>query len=388
MAPLLLRPPSIQMPNAAARLWTTPALHTLAARQLGAEAMPDAAPASSGGTDATPTTPISGGGNGATTTSLPSAPAGRGASAATNTPKAAGAMADIPWGAIVLCALVLAIVVGGCLALKRLRTKGQRDQTVRNVHSAALAINAASVDRGHTRTRPGGGGSHEHLLVAAPVHAGGVAPHVTLPAPSHALHPPTSPPAAVHVPLPTSPIKTMPTSPIAIGAPATLSAHRTTPAHISVRSPGRAAQAATTPHRLAATTPVKIPIPPSPAKQPVEVLATAILSIPSTAHSAAPHSVVVHVYRATNHDELDLAVGDTVRVLKTFNDGWAHAVHGRTGQTGMVPLNMLRAMGGAHAPAGSPHATTGTNPLGRVLSLERTETGTAVPVMLAPAARH
>ncbi|KAJ3353204.1 hypothetical protein GGF32_003182 [Allomyces javanicus] len=304
-------------------------------------------------------------------------------------------MTDIPWGAIVLGALVLAIVVGGCMALKQLRTKGQRDQTVRNVHTAALAINAATVDRGQARARPAGGDSHEHLLVAAPVHAG-IAAHVTSPAPVHAnvrppwFHPATSPPAAVFVPLPTSPIKTMPTSPVTIGAPATLSAHRTTPARVSVRSPGRTSRAATTPRKAAAATPVKIPILPSPAKRPVEVLDTAILPNSSTAHSAVPHSVVVHTYRAANHDELDLAVGDTVRVLKTFNDGWAHAVHSRTGQTGMVPLNMLRAMGAVQAPVGSPeyHHAANANPLGRVLSLERTETGAAVPVMLAPAVRH
>ncbi|KNE67430.1 hypothetical protein AMAG_11891 [Allomyces macrogynus ATCC 38327] len=368
------------MPPPAAQLWSTPALHMLAARQVGAGTTPDAAPAPSSGTDATTTTPTVGGGNAATTTNVPTDSTGRGASAAASATKAAGAMADIPWGAIVLGALVLAIVFGGCMALKKLRTKGQRDQTVRNVRSAALAINAASVDRGHTRTRPGGGGSHEYLLVAAPTVHAGVVPHDTSPAPSHAqVPPPWFHPA-------TSPIKTMPTSPVTIGAPATLSAHRTTPARFSVRSPGRTPRATSTPHKHAAATPVKNPILTSPAKRPVE-LVTAILPNSSTPMHAVPHSVAMHAYRATNHDELDLAVGDTVRVLKTFNDGWAHAVHGRTGQVGMVPLNILRGMAGAHVPVGS-RLDAGANPLGRVLSLERTETGVPVPVMLAPAVRN
>ncbi|KNE58197.1 hypothetical protein AMAG_05009 [Allomyces macrogynus ATCC 38327] len=386
MAPPLLRPAS----PPTARLWSTPGASHLAVRQVGSEATPDTAPAPSGGTDVTTTTtPQVGAGNAAMTTSLPADPAGRGASAITS--KTAGAMADIPWGAIVLGALVLAIVVGGCMALKKLRTKGQRDQTVRNVHSAALAINAAAVDRGQTRARPAGGHSHEHLLVAAPVAHAGVVPHVVSPVAGHAqvpppwFHPATSPPAAMQVPLPTSPIKNMPTSPVGMGDAATLSAHRGTPARVGARSPGRPSRAATTPHKSAAATPVRIPILPSPAKRPVEVLATAILPSSSTAHSAVPHSVVVHSYRATNHDELDLAAGDTVRVLKTFNDGWAHAVHGKTGQTGMVPLNMLRAMGTAGS-LERRHA--GANSLGRVLSLERDKTGAVVPVMLEPPVRH
>ncbi|KAI0685627.1 hypothetical protein BC835DRAFT_1289821 [Cytidiella melzeri] len=61
-----------------------------------------------------------------------------------------------------------------------------------------------------------------------------------------------------------------------------------------------------------------------------------------TASTAATIERVHRSFTPTLPDELEVRPGDSVRVLKQFDDGWAYALNVGTGQRGLFPVDCLR----------------------------------------------
>jgi hypothetical protein len=53
---------------------------------------------------------------------------------------------------------------------------------------------------------------------------------------------------------------------------------------------------------------------------------------------------VAFAYQAANKDELSVAPGDMLQVIRRHSDGWLEAKRTRDGATGMVPENHTKAM--------------------------------------------
>ncbi|KAH9847911.1 hypothetical protein C2E23DRAFT_689877, partial [Lenzites betulinus] len=73
-------------------------------------------------------------------------------------------------------------------------------------------------------------------------------------------------------------------------------------------------------------------------------------SLASTAAAAsaqehfAPIEVVRRPFVPTMGDEMAVVPGDTLRILRRFDDGWAYAERCASGARGLVPIDTLRAV--------------------------------------------
>ena len=56
-----------------------------------------------------------------------------------------------------------------------------------------------------------------------------------------------------------------------------------------------------------------------------------------------PLVVVNFAYKATQADELSLAVGDIIETLEEIEDGWNRGKNTKTGEVGMYPTNFVEA---------------------------------------------
>ncbi|KAI0314657.1 hypothetical protein OF83DRAFT_422854 [Amylostereum chailletii] len=101
-----------------------------------------------------------------------------------------------------------------------------------------------------------------------------------------------------------------------------------TPSHSPSRNPSRTSRPGS---------PSRTPLSPEMAYSPASIVAR-----PTT---AAPVAVVRVTFIPTLNDELAIAPGESLRVLGSFDDGWAMCTNAR-GERGMVPLECLEGAGG------------------------------------------
>ncbi|EJF63211.1 hypothetical protein DICSQDRAFT_25521, partial [Dichomitus squalens LYAD-421 SS1] len=64
----------------------------------------------------------------------------------------------------------------------------------------------------------------------------------------------------------------------------------------------------------------------------------------STPAHFAPIEMVRRPFVPTVHDEIAVDVGDQVRVIRRFDDGWAVVENVTTGVRGLIPIDCLRAV--------------------------------------------